>query len=215
MTRGEEVFTILQSKARSTASRTGGPAPTQEYLVRHLLESFLDRLVRSGHGDDFVLKGGILLAAYGVRRPTKDADANAINAGVTPEHLTLVVTEFAEVPSDDCVTFEIDSISVQEIREHADYPGFRVRVNASMLPASSIPFPPPHPVINRARPRSHVFPHGVLCKPLTSPPDRKYIPADERILAGRTVTAPWASGTHVPRFRKQVHRVLLTRAPSK
>ena len=47
MTRGEEVFTILQSKARSTASRTGGPAPTQEYLVRHLLESFLDRLIRS------------------------------------------------------------------------------------------------------------------------------------------------------------------------
>lgn len=46
MTRGEEVFTILQSKARSTASRTGGSAPTQEYLVRHLLESFLDRLVR-------------------------------------------------------------------------------------------------------------------------------------------------------------------------
>lgn len=27
MTRGEEVFTILQSKARSTASRTGGQRP--------------------------------------------------------------------------------------------------------------------------------------------------------------------------------------------
>ena len=61
MTRGEEVFTILQSKARSTASSIGGPAPT--HLVRHLLESFLDRLIRSEHGDDFVLKGRILLAA--------------------------------------------------------------------------------------------------------------------------------------------------------
>ena len=134
MTRGEEVFTILQSKARSTASRTGVPAPTQEYLVRHLLESFLDRLVRSEHGDDFVLKGGILLAAYGVRRPTKDVDANAINADVTPEHLAFVVTQLAEVPSDDGVTFDINSISIQEIREHADYPGYRVRVKASIGP---------------------------------------------------------------------------------
>ena len=134
MTRGEEVFTILQSKARSTASRTGGPAPTQEYLVRHLLESFLDRLIRSEHGDDFVLKGGILLAAYGVRRPTKDVDANAINANVTPEHLTVVVTQLAEVPSDDGVTFDINSISIQEIREHADYPGYRVRVKTSIGP---------------------------------------------------------------------------------
>ena len=77
MTRGDDVFHTLQAKARSTASKTGAPTPTQEYMIRHLHESFLDRLGRSGHGDDFVLKGGILLAAYGVRRPTKDADANA------------------------------------------------------------------------------------------------------------------------------------------
>ena len=68
MTRGAEVFRVLQSKARCAADTAGKPAPTQEYVIRHLLESFLDRLVRSGHGQDFVLKGGILLAAYGVRR---------------------------------------------------------------------------------------------------------------------------------------------------
>lgn len=73
MTRGDEVFDLLQAKARSTSSKTGRPAPTQEYLVRHLLESFLDRLSRSEHGDDFVLKGGILLAAYGVIDPVFDS----------------------------------------------------------------------------------------------------------------------------------------------
>lgn len=134
MTRGEEVFRALQSKARSAASKTGKPPPTQEYLIRHLLESFLDRLVRSGHGDDFVFKGGILLAAYGVRRPTKDADANAINAEVTPEHLILVVPHIAELPGDDGVAFDIDSVTVQEIREHDGYPGYRVRVKASIGP---------------------------------------------------------------------------------
>ena len=80
MTRGEEVFTILQSKARSTASRTGVPAPTQEYLVRHLLESFLDRLIRSEHGDDFVLKGGILLAVLGRGFPADQLAATICRA---------------------------------------------------------------------------------------------------------------------------------------
>ena len=87
MTRGNEVFKMLQSKARSAASKTSGHTPTQEYLIRHLLESFLDRLNRSNHGNDFVLKGGVLLSAYGVRRPTKDVDANAISADVTAPNL--------------------------------------------------------------------------------------------------------------------------------
>lgn len=132
MTRGDDVFATLQAKARSSASTTGTPAPTQKYLMRHLLESFLDRLSRSEHGDDFVLKGGILLAAYGVRRPTKDADANAVSADVTPEHLHDVVARLTKVPADDGVTFDLTSMSIREIREHDAYPGFRVRVRASI-----------------------------------------------------------------------------------
>ena len=84
---GDEVFRRIQSAARSAAAKTGTGAPTQEYLIRHTLESFLDRLTRTAHAEDFVLKGGILLAAYGVRRPTRDADVNAIGADVTADHL--------------------------------------------------------------------------------------------------------------------------------
>ena len=134
MTRGEDVFKALQARARSTASRNGGPTPTQEYLIRHVLESFLDRLSRTEHGQDFVLKGGVLLAAYGIRRPTKDADANAISTDVTPDHLRQVVARLADVPVDDGVFFETASITVQEIRETADDPGLRVRVKASIGP---------------------------------------------------------------------------------
>ena len=71
MTGGEQTFRALQAAARSTAARTAIPAPTQEYLTRHLLESFLDRLGRTSHADGFVLKGGILLTAYGARRPPR------------------------------------------------------------------------------------------------------------------------------------------------
>lgn len=132
MTTGDEIFRRLQSAARSTASKHGTAAPTQEYLTRHVLESFLDRLTRTPHADDFILKGGILLAAYGVRRPTKDADANAVNVDVTVDHLANVVRDIAEVPVDDGVVFNLDTITVQDIREQAKYPGLRVRVPASI-----------------------------------------------------------------------------------
>ena len=134
MSAGEEVFRRLQSAARSVAAKTGTGAPTQEYLIRHTLESFLERLTRTTHAEDFVLKGGILLAAYGVRRPTKDADANAVGADVTAEHLIAVVHDIAAVETADGVVFDLESMSVQEIREHADYPGFRVRVGVSIGP---------------------------------------------------------------------------------
>lgn len=81
-----------------------------------------------------MFKGGILLAAYGVRRPTKDTDANAISADVSTEQLIAVVHDVAAVETDDGVMFDLDSISVQEIREHADYPGFRVRVGVTIGP---------------------------------------------------------------------------------
>ncbi|WP_448006707.1 hypothetical protein [Agromyces bauzanensis] len=96
MNGGDQVFRRLQSAARSTAARNGTPAPTQEYLIRHTLESFLDRLTRTPHAEDFVLKGGILLAAYGVRHPTKDADANAVAADVTAARLATVVRDVAD-----------------------------------------------------------------------------------------------------------------------
>ena len=132
MTTGDEIFRRLQSAARSTASKHGMAAPTQEYLTRHVLESFLDRLTRTPHADNFILKGGILLAAYGFRRPTKDADANAVNVDVTVDHLATVVRDIAEVSVDDGVVFNLDAITVQDIREQAEYPGLRVRVPASI-----------------------------------------------------------------------------------
>jgi hypothetical protein len=131
---GEAVFRRIQAIARSTAAKSGTRAPTQEHLIRHTLESFLDRLTRTSHAGDFVLKGGVLLAAYGARRPTKDADANAISADVTAEHLAQVVRDVAAIDVDDGVVFDLDTTSVEEIRERADYPALRVRVAVSIGP---------------------------------------------------------------------------------
>lgn len=132
MTAGDAVFRQIQAAARSMAARGGSNAPTQEYLIRHTLESFLDRLTRTSHRGDFVLKGGVLLAAYGARRPTRDADSNAVGADVTAEHLVQVVRDIAAIEADDGVVFDVDTISTQQIREEADYPAFRVRITAAI-----------------------------------------------------------------------------------
>ncbi|MEV0894278.1 nucleotidyl transferase AbiEii/AbiGii toxin family protein [Promicromonospora sp. MEB111] len=132
MTRSAEVYRAIQARARSDAARTGKPVATGEYLTRHALESFLFRITQTAHADAFVLKGGILLTAYDVRRPTKDLDAEAIRASVTPVHILRVVHDAAAVDADDGVTFDLDSISIQEIRDDAEYPGLRMRTSVTL-----------------------------------------------------------------------------------
>lgn len=86
------------------------------------------RLNRTPHAHDFVLKGGILLGAYGVRRSTKDADSNAITTEVTSENIASIVRDVAAVEIEDGVKFRLDTLTPREIRDDAEYPGVRVRV---------------------------------------------------------------------------------------
>lgn len=133
---GDEAYRRVQGLARSSAARTGQGAPTQEYLIRHSLESFLDRLSRSQYGTSFVLKGGVLLAAFDIRRATRDADINAVNADVTTEHMIQVVQTIATMGIGDGVEFDQNHIEVEQIREQADYPGLRIRIGTSIGPWS-------------------------------------------------------------------------------
>lgn len=124
---------LQQLQRRALASRqTDAPVTTGNLVTRHALESFLDRLQRTPHGKDFVLKGGILLAGYGVRRPTKDVDSEAILASVTAAHIEQVVRDVAAVRADDGLELNLSSLDVQTIRETADYPGLRMRVHGTV-----------------------------------------------------------------------------------
>ena len=67
---GELAYRALARLARRDLRQNGRPAAFAEYLTRHFLESFLHRLTLSPHAGGFVLKGGVLLAVYGARRPT-------------------------------------------------------------------------------------------------------------------------------------------------
>jgi hypothetical protein len=67
-TTGGRRYRDLQNLAR----RTG--RPTDELHPLYALEGFLERLAASSHAPRVVLKGGVLLAAYDSRRPTRDID---------------------------------------------------------------------------------------------------------------------------------------------
>ena len=61
----------------------------------YALEGFLLRLSLSPHRDRLVLKGGMLLAAYELRRPTADVDIAAIQISNDVAEVHRLVVEVA------------------------------------------------------------------------------------------------------------------------
>jgi Nucleotidyl transferase AbiEii toxin, Type IV TA system len=130
-TPASDAYIDLQGQAR----RTG--RPTQDLLQLYVLEGFLDRLAVSDLRDSFVLKGGVLLAAFDTRRPTKDVDLAGLNlANDTNTVLEFVRTVLIVAPSqDDGVEFFPDTATAMLIREGDAYSGVRVHVNAGLVTA--------------------------------------------------------------------------------
>ncbi len=115
----------LQNRARR--ERRG----TQEYLTAYVVERWLDRLSRSPYVSQLVLKGGVLLAAFGQRRPTVDADALAIGLGNDAETVAALVAEIAAIEDpEDGVEYLAESVTTRVIRDHALYHGVRVSMDA-------------------------------------------------------------------------------------
>lgn len=119
-------FRSIQRLARET----GGDV--QELLTLYVLERFLARLASSPFRDDFVLKGGVLLAAFDLRRPTRDIDLQATRISNEEEEVLERVREIASRTGDDGVIFDTDSATAETIRDQDEYSGIRVRIPASL-----------------------------------------------------------------------------------
>jgi hypothetical protein len=121
----------LQNRARRERR------PTQELLTLYVVERWLARLSRSSRMDDFVLKGGMLLAAYGRRRPTADADALARNMNGDERTVAEKVAEIASLPDPDGgVDYASDTLTTTVIRDDALYAGVRVSMDARIATAA-------------------------------------------------------------------------------
>lgn len=109
---------------------------TQELLTMYIVERWLSRMSRSPYAEDFILKGGMLLASFGTRRPTVDADALARNMASDQETVARRVAEIAAIEDpDDGVEFLPETATTAVIRDDALYSGVRVTMMAQLATA--------------------------------------------------------------------------------
>ena len=102
-----------------------------EIILRNfMLERFLERISVSKYRDNFILKGGMLITAMvGIdSRSTMDLDATIKGQTLTESEIVFIVCDIINITIDDGVIFTYRGI--EEIREEADYPGYRVSIGA-------------------------------------------------------------------------------------
>lgn len=106
--------------------------PTDELHQLYALEGFLARLASSTHANQLILKGGALLAAYDVRRPTRDVDLAARAVQADLDHVRDLIAEIAAISVDDGLVFDTDGASAHSIRDEDQYSGVRVTLTATL-----------------------------------------------------------------------------------
>ena len=106
------------------------------FLVRYVHERLLYRLGKSQHRQRFILKGAMLQTVWLADpfRPTRDLDLLGHgDSGV--ESIKRVFGEILGIEDADGIMFDIDSLSVEPIREENEYGGLRVETTARLAGA--------------------------------------------------------------------------------
>ncbi len=107
-------------------------------IRKYMMERFLERVSSSKYNGSFILKGGMLVAAFvGVEaRATMDIDTTIKGIPVTIVDMERTITEISNIDLDDNVKFRIKKVS--EIMDEAEYSGIRFSMNA-VLDGAVIP----------------------------------------------------------------------------
>ncbi|MDR1634248.1 MAG: nucleotidyl transferase AbiEii/AbiGii toxin family protein [Bifidobacteriaceae bacterium] len=126
-----DAYLDLQNQARRTHR------PTDELHQIYALEGFLARLAASPVATKFVLKGGMLLAAFDTRRPTRDVDLEALAIDNDAEVVLGLIRQVLAIPlpDDDGLLFDLASLSAQTIRDEDENGGVRVSATARLATA--------------------------------------------------------------------------------
>ena len=124
---------LINNLARKNA------ADAQLLMRNYMMERFLERVSLSQFRENFILKGGMLVAAMvGLdTRSTMDIDATVRGAAVDVDHVSDMISEIISVPVKDGVFFSLKSVS--EIMDEAEYPGVRVSME-TMFDGVRTPF---------------------------------------------------------------------------
>ena len=112
----------------------------EELLRYYSNERFLYRLSRSPHAERFVLKGALVLYAWGLPggRPTRDIDLRAYADSALPAVIAAVKAICAQPVEPDGCVFDAGTVVGEAIQGTAAYPGAQVRfqgfLGSSLLP---------------------------------------------------------------------------------
>ena len=122
----------LLDEARATGR------PFNELLQYFAMERFLYRLSKSPHGEQFILKGALMLAMWEVSltRPTKDIDLLGHVANDIDQIVAVVQEVCGQEVEPDGLDFDKNSVRGERIAEEAEYEGVRVRFHGKLGTAS-------------------------------------------------------------------------------
>lgn len=105
---------------------------SQVLLRNYMMQRLLVKIVNSDYKDNFILKGGMLVAdLVGLEsRSTVDMDLTIKSFSLTKENITEVFAEVFSTKTEDGIEFKLKQI--EKIREEAEYKGFRLSILALM-----------------------------------------------------------------------------------
>jgi len=116
-----------------TRNLSGGDSNKAQTLIRnYMMERFLERITLSKYRNNFILKGGMLVAAVvGLEtRATMDIDTTVQSLPLNAERTRAIVEDIIAIEIDDGVHFAISKEST--IMEEHDYPGLRYLLEVTL-----------------------------------------------------------------------------------
>jgi predicted nucleotidyltransferase component of viral defense system len=122
----------IQARLRLLARERGDDV--QLLLTRFVLERLLHRLVTSGHGGSFVLKGASLFSIWTAspHRSTRDLDLLGHGASDVNQMRSMFRDVASTVVDPDGVCFDAESVRADPIREGQPYEGIRITISATI-----------------------------------------------------------------------------------
>jgi len=120
------IHTAKQLKDK-VKNMSGGNSEVAQALIRtYFMERFLERVSVSEYRNNFILKGGMLVASIvGVdMRATMDIDTTVKALPLNEKDARAIIERIGELQLEDGITFKIKSVK--------DYPGIRMMIEANL-----------------------------------------------------------------------------------
>ncbi|MGN0005927.1 MAG: nucleotidyl transferase AbiEii/AbiGii toxin family protein [Candidatus Gastranaerophilaceae bacterium] len=117
------IKTTQQLKDKINNLSGGNPNKAQKLFRNYMMERFLERVSLSKYKNNFILKGGMLVASIvGLdMRATMDIDTTVESLPLNKDKAMEIIKEIADYPLDDNVKFEVNY--AEEIMEEHEYSG--------------------------------------------------------------------------------------------